>query len=109
LKKKGDSFLRGILITLIVFALLFSGGVMLLKRVDRVTADAETEMVRSAVHAAALTCYAVEGAYPQDLDYLQKHYGLAYDDEIYLVAYDAFASNIMPDIMVMVRGDDSLW
>ncbi len=109
MKKREDHFLRGMLITLLVFALVFAGGVRVLGHIDRATANAETEMVRQAVRSAALTCYAVEGAYPQDLAYLQKHYGLAYDESIYLVAYDAFASNIMPDIIVMVRGDESLW
>lgn len=109
MRKKEEHFLRGILITLLVFAVLFTGGVLLIQRIDRATADAETELVREAVRAAALTCYAVEGAYPNDLAYLKRHYGLAYDEGIYYVTYDAFAPNVMPDILVMVKGDESLW
>lgn len=107
MKGKGEHWLRGLLITLIVFALIFVGGVMLFRRIDVMTANAETEMVREATRAAALTCYAVEGAYPQDLVYLQKHYGLAYDESLYFVSYEAFAPNIMPSIIVMVKGDES--
>lgn len=66
--------------------------------------DSETEMVRTAVKNAALTCYAVEGAYPQELQYLTDNYGLLVDSERYIVSYDAFASNIMPDIRVLERG-----
>ena len=53
------------------------------------------------MHNAALTCYAVEGAYPEDLDYLREHYGLAYDQSRYIVNYDAFASNLIPEIFVV--------
>jgi len=67
-----------------------------------------TAMVRDAVHSAALTCYAVEGCYPEDVDYLREHYGLRYDQTRYLIHYDAFASNIMPDIRVSVRGESGL-
>ena len=66
--------------------------------------DSETEMVRSAVKNAALTCYAVEGAYPQEMEYLTDNYGLLVDSERYIVSYDAFATNIMPDIRVLERG-----
>ena len=53
------------------------------------------------MHNAALTCYAVEGAYPDSLDYLRDHYGLAYDQDRYYVSYDAFASNLVPEIHVV--------
>ena len=53
---------------------------------------------------AALTCYAVEGAYPQSLEALKHGYGLAYNEDAYIVVYDAFASNVMPDIQVLRKG-----
>ena len=46
-------------------------------------------------------CYAAEGAYPPDLDYLKDHYGLQIDEERYVVRYTAFAENLMPDITVL--------
>lgn len=75
--------------------------------VDRLTDasdGAELKLVRDAVKNAALTCYAVEGAYPEDIDYLRDHYGLAYNEERYMIYYDAFASNVLPDIRVVERG-----
>lgn len=75
--------------------------------VDQLTSasdEAELKLVRDAVKNAALTCYAVEGAYPEDIDYLREHYGLAYNEERYMIYYDAFASNILPDIRVVERG-----
>lgn len=68
----------------------------------------EVRMVQDAVKNAALTCFAVEGAFPYELDYLRENYGLAYDEEKYHVLYEAFASNQMPEIRVSLRGDGLL-
>ena len=51
----------------------------------------------------------VEGGLLSDRDEivgkrLRKYYHLAYNEEKYLVHYDAFASNVMPDISVVERG-----
>lgn len=102
-KRKG-SFARGLTLTLLVFAVLIAGGSWLVGRIGRASGSAETEIVRDAVHSAVLTCYAVEGAYPSSIDYLKAHYGLAYNEEAYIVGYDAFASNVMPDVRVLERG-----
>lgn len=49
-------------------------------------------------------CYSVEGVYPDNVEYLVEHYGLRYDTETFILQYDAFAENILPDIRVLVRG-----
>ncbi|MBR6891271.1 MAG: hypothetical protein IKN05_09810 [Clostridia bacterium] len=96
-------------IAIVLVMLLVVGGVwLLINRVGTSSGNAQTQFVTEAVHNAALTCYAVEGAYPTSLEYLRKHYGLAYDQSRYLVRYDAFGSNLMPDISVMeVEASDS--
>ena len=95
---------RGILLSLVVFFALIYGGVALFRGVGDASSEAQTELVRTAVRRAAVTCYAVEGAYPSTLEYLQRHYGLVYDEENYFVFYDAFASNILPEIRVTEKG-----
>lgn len=97
-------YLRALTITLIVLSLLFSGAVMLLGYVEQTSEEAQIDLVRNAVRNAVLTCYAVEGAYPQDVEYLVDNYGLAYDQNRFLISYDAFASNIFPDIRVNLKG-----
>ena len=57
--------------------------------------------LETALHRAAVACYAAEGIYPPDLDYLCQHYGIQVDEDRYTVIYDAFASNLMPDITVL--------
>lgn len=102
------SLARGVAVTLVVFALLFSGAYLLIGRIDAASETAETQLVRDAVRSAVLTCYAVEGAYPQSLEYLEQSYGLRYNHDAYIVAYDAFASNIMPEIQVLQKGGRGL-
>lgn len=84
----------------LLMALLLCGVWLLVSRLSTAQQGAQTQFVYDAVHNAALTCYAVEGAYPEDLEYLRKHYGLAYDESRYIVTYDAFASNLVPEIYV---------
>ena len=93
----------GLVVTLATFVLLIAVGFFLINGINGRTQASETALVESSVRSAALTCYAVEGAYPAELDYLKKHYGLYYDESIYTVRYDAFASNVFPDIFVMER------
>ena len=106
MKTKKSGFLRRLLVTLAVFAALFVGVYMLVGKVSSASGNAETELVRDAVRSAMLTCYAVEGAYPGNIDYLKEYYGLAYNEDAYLVVYNAFASNIIPSVQVIELGGD---
>lgn len=69
-------------------------------------ADSEgLQLAEQAVRQAAVTCYAVEGAYPESYEYLKEHYGVAVDESKYTVFYEIFASNLMPEITVVERWD----
>lgn len=92
---------------LAVFVAIVLAFCVTVDHLTRASNQAELTLVRDAVKNAALTCYAVEGAYPEDIDYLRQHYGLAYNEERYMIYYDAFASNVLPDIRVVERGTGS--
>ena len=91
-------------IKLLSIVLVLAAAVLLVNRISTAQDAAETDIVRDAVKNAALTCYAVEGAYPDSVEYLREHYRLAYDEDRYLITYDAFASNMIPDIWVTEVG-----
>ena len=57
--------------------------------------------VRDTVLSAVSQCYALEGAYPPDLEYLEENYGLILDRSRYIYHYEIFASNIFPDVKVL--------
>ncbi len=62
--------------------------------------DLEPEKERERIISYMVTCYATEGFYPPDLYYLEDNYGLVLKNDKYYYFYDAFASNIMPDIII---------
>ncbi len=79
-----------IILTIVIFALNDING----------TSESEgLTITENSVRRAVITCYAQEGCYPPDIEYLKKNYGLRISDE-YSVHYDIFASNIMPNITV---------
>lgn len=94
---------RDVIKVLLILAVL-ALAVGLVNRIGARQGSAETDIVRNAVKNAALTCYAVEGAYPDSVEYLREHYQLAYDEERYVIMYEAIASNMIPDIRVTERG-----
>lgn len=90
--------------SILVFIALIMAFVLLVSSITGKNSGRELQVVRDAVKNAALTCYAVEGMYPDDLEYLREHYNLSYNEEKYHVFYDPLASNLMPSIKVAERG-----
>ena len=93
---------------ILLFVALIAGFVLLVNNITNRGNGREMEIVRDAVKNAALTCYAVEGMYPDDLQYLRDHYNLSYNEEKFVVFYEPFASNLMPSIKVAERGNTDL-
>jgi hypothetical protein len=61
------------------------------------------ETTEENLRRGAVACYALEGSYPESLEYLEEHYGVTVDESRYTVYYSVFASNIMPDITVAIK------
>ena len=92
----------------VVFVALIVGFLAIVGNITNSSGDQEVQLVEDAVRNAALTCYAVEGMYPDDLTYLREHYNLSYNEERYMVYYRPIASNLMPSIKVVERGNNDL-
>ena len=93
---------------ILIFVALIVAFVLLINNITGKGNGRELEIVRDAVKNAALTCYAVEGMYPDDISYLREHYNLCYNEERYIVYYRPLASNLMPSIKVVERGNTDL-
>ena len=89
---------------ILIFVALIAAFVLLVNNITNKNEGRELQIVRDAVKNAALTCYAVEGMYTDDLTYLREHYNLSYNEEKYQVFYEPLASNLMPSIKVAERG-----
>lgn len=105
MNRTDGGFARSLAVTIVVFGFVLALGLTVIGAIDRRSAAREEELVHDAVRSALITCYAVEGAYPGDLDYLKEKYGLQYNENEYLVSYDAFASNLLPEVRVIRKGE----
>ena len=92
----------------LIFVALIVGFIFLINNITSKSGSREKEIVTEAVKNAALTCYAVEGMYPDSLDYLRENYNLSYNEDKYVVDYETFASNVIPHIKVVERGSNDL-
>lgn len=104
-KPRGQN--RGLVFALVVFALIAVFFLAALFTQTQRNDARETELVRAALQRGIVTCYAVEGKYPQSLSYLYENYGVLVDESRYVVFYDVIASNVMPSVQVMRIGGGS--
>lgn len=65
------------------------------------TRKRQEESTKNAVINGAVQCYSIEGRYPESLSYLEKHYGVSYDKDKFIVSYEIMGSNRMPQVTVI--------
>ena len=98
--RRGTAALRSLLFPAAVLLVLFCflAG---LADLDNNRSGEERQRLEDSIRRAAVACYAAEGIYPPDLAYLEEHYGLRIPRDVYTVDYQVFASNLMPEIVVL--------
>ncbi|MBE5939091.1 MAG: hypothetical protein E7266_01725 [Lachnospiraceae bacterium] len=57
--------------------------------------------LKEVIDNAIVTCYSIEGAYPESLEYIVENYGVVIDEDKYIVSYSVFAKNIKPQVKVI--------
>lgn len=98
-KRKSRALTGPVIISAAVIACAWSG----IASVSASTAKQQKSSLEEALRRDIVTCYALEGRYPQSLDYLKEHYGLIYDEDKYVISYEVLGSNLMPDVKVMEK------
>lgn len=94
-----------LVLSLVAFGLLlwlFLGGI---RSLGDATADKQEESLKTALHRSITQCYAVEGCYPPDLKYLEEHYGLTFDEELFFVDYVSYGGNLFPEVTVLRKSN----
>lgn len=92
-----------LLSAVLVITLLVFGGLS-------IESGSQTESVRlaeEAIHRAAVQCYALEGFYPTNVDYLIERYGIEINQKQFFVHYQYTADNLAPSITVIQRKADA--
>lgn len=100
-RRKLNSLHIGVLIfALILIVFLYGISYVDSSTVDRQEASLINAMERNIVH-----CYALEGFYPPSLSYMEEHYGLTYDKNMFIVDYQPIGTNIYPDFTIIRKGE----
>jgi len=92
-----------VLITVVVFILIImqvSASLEVLAQRSRVTG---LDAARVSLRRAVMQCYALEGSYPPDLQYMTEYYGLQVDESRYIYLYETIGGNLLPVFEVTAR------
>lgn len=83
--------------TLIVVALVLAG----LKQAEEANRVEGVRLLQETLLRGAIHSYAIEGHFPQSLSHLTENYGIYIDTTRFVVHYEVFAANLLPDIRVI--------
>ena len=86
-----------ILFTVAVMGMIVYG----LRQTEESSRSEGLRILEDSIRRAVVICYAVEGRYPDTIEYIEKNYGIHIDWSKYAVHYSIFASNLLPDITVI--------
>lgn len=88
-------------IVIIALVLIFVFGVFGKAPEDEL--EESVQAIKDTVLEKSLQCYVIEGAYPDDLAYLEDHYGLIVNRDDFYVVYTPIAENIPPQVSVVYK------
>ena len=91
------SMIAPVLFTLVVMGMILYG----LQQTEASSRAEAMRILEDSIRRAVVTCYAIEGRYPESIAYIEENYNIHVDRDKFVVHYQIFATNIMPDIMVI--------
>ena len=86
-----------LILTAVIILLCFGG----IQSIGKTTNTEQLHSLENSIKRSVIQCYALEGTYPPNLQYLKDHYGLTYSEDDFFVDYQTYGSNIMPDITII--------
>ena len=95
----------GLVLTLAVFLIVLLLFLGLLNSLSADTARQQRIHLENALNRGIITCYTLEGHYPESLEYLKEHYPLHYNEDMFFVDYQIQGANMLPDVTIIERGN----
>ena len=102
-KKSIFSFLSRIRLIYVLCPVILLVFMLGLSSIEETAVDKQWESLETALTRNITHCYAVEGYYPPSLAYLEENYGLTYDKDLFFVDYQPVASNMRPNVTIILR------
>lgn len=100
-KKNKIAPYKGIILILFIFLVFISFFNNNFSNASEDIDSGNVQIIYNSISTAVAQCYAIEGTYPENIDYLEKHYGIIVDHEKYIVDYAIIGANIKPSIRVI--------
>ncbi len=97
------SFSVNLILSLALLVAVLAAAVFGLRSANAARSREAARVLADSIRRAAVSCYAIEGRYPDTLDYLEENYGVYVNDDAFTVFYEVFATNIMPDVTVIEK------
>jgi competence protein ComGC len=94
----------GTIVAILVSLLILLAVGNSLIRLDQKSREVGLTISANAIERSVMQCYALEGAYPPNLKYLEDNYGLILNRQTYVYLYEVVAGNIHPIIGVQLPG-----
>ncbi|SDB21463.1 hypothetical protein [Eubacterium oxidoreducens] len=67
--------------------------------------EQQKEELEKTILEACVQCYAVEGIYPENISYLEENYGVVINHDKFVISYEAYSANLLPEVRVLVKGE----
>jgi len=99
--KKDKTFALKEIVALVFFALCLVLFAIFFGRVSDGNVERQREALEDGLTRCITECYAEEGMYPGQLEYLEDNYGLTYDKDLFYVDYQVRGANIRPDYTII--------
>ncbi|MFV0362075.1 MAG: hypothetical protein ACK5LL_03175 [Suipraeoptans sp.] len=103
---KVNSPIKNTIISVLIFVVVIGGFWFVIDSLSAKTNEQEIETLETAINHSITQCYAIEGSYPQDMQYLRDNYGITYNEERYIVHYEVLGSNLMPSVTIIAKEDE---
>jgi len=100
-RKSAWDFLRAavlpVIFTVVIMLMVGFG----LRQTEESSRAEGLRILEDSIRRAVVMCYAIEGRYPESIEYIETNFGIYIDRTRFVVHYRVFASNILPEIMVI--------
>ncbi len=102
-KKNKSSLFYECFVVILLFILIISWFFISFNNIQKATDAQQLCQTRKMIQNASSLCYSIEGSYPPNIEYLVDNYDLVLNQDKYLVLFEAFASNVMPEISIFYK------
>jgi len=100
-KKSAFDFLRAAILPIIFTVVIMLMVVYGLQQTSESSSAEGLRILEDSLRRAVVMNYAIEGRYPESIEYIEQNFGIHIDRTRYAVHYRVFASNILPEITVV--------